>query len=50
MNNSAAIGYMILAAKALGWDKLEIKKLDLAMKSEMDFTTEDKAEEVYRSF
>jgi len=50
VNNSAAIGYMILAAKRLGFSEDQIRKLEATMKSEMDFITEDQAEEAYRSF
>lgn len=50
MNNSAAIGYMILAAKALGLDKKTIEQLDAAMTYHMDIHTEHEAEQVYRQF
>ena len=49
MNNSAAIGYMILAAKALGLDKKTIRTLESAMRSKMDIFTEDEAEETYNN-
>lgn len=48
MNNSAAIGYMILAAKRLGLDVETIKQLDRMMYDMMDVKSEEEAEEVYR--
>ncbi|WP_335918021.1 hypothetical protein [Shewanella chilikensis] len=50
MTNAAAIGYMILAMKNLGYSEDEIKKVEGSMRSEMDFTTETKAEKVYNEF
>jgi hypothetical protein len=50
MNNSAAMGYMILAAQSLGMSNNEIKALERAMKQQMDFQTEAKAEVTYRKF
>lgn len=50
MTNSAAIGYMILAAKALNLDKDTIKKLERKMYEIMEFKTEEEAEEVYQNF
>lgn len=47
MTNGAAIGYMILAVKHLGIDEF-IEKLKRAMDEEMNLTTEEEAEEVYR--
>lgn len=49
MTNSAAIGYMILAAKRCGLSKDAIRKLERTMYLELDFTTEDEAEEVYNN-
>jgi hypothetical protein len=48
VTNGAAIGYAILAAKAMGLTPKQISDLEGKMKVEMDFVTEDKAEEVYR--
>lgn len=48
MNNEAAIGYAILAAKQIGLTREQIKKLDRAMYEVMDEVTESEAEEVYR--
>ncbi|MDG0791956.1 hypothetical protein OMP38_14650 [Cohnella ginsengisoli] len=45
MNNSAAIGYMILAAKRLGLDVETIKQLDRMMYDMMDVKSEEEAEE-----
>lgn len=49
MNNSAAIGYAILAGKRMGLSKVQLIELENTMKEEMDFVTEDEAEEVYRN-
>jgi hypothetical protein len=50
MNNSAAIGYMIIAAKEwLDLDSNLIKRLERAMYEAMDEYTEYEAEEAYRS-
>jgi len=48
MNNSAAIGYAILAAKRIGLTREQIMKLDRAMYEVMDEVTEEEAEEEYR--
>ena len=50
MNNSAAIGYMILAAKQLNLDNKIIRKLEETMYRKMDVVTEEEAEKVYRNF
>lgn len=50
MTNAAAIGYMIRAAKNANLDHKTIKTLEALMTVEIDFTTEDEAEEVYRDF
>lgn len=50
MNNSAAIGYMIMAAKSLGLDKKTINQLEASMKYHMDMRTEDEASRVYEEF
>lgn len=50
MNNSAAIGYMIIAAKE--WLKLDrevIRKLERAMYEAMDTYTEYEAEKAYQN-
>lgn len=49
MNNSACLGYMILAAKYIGLPVKTIKLLEAGMRTEMDFTTEEQAEKVYKS-
>ena len=49
MKNEAAIGYMILACKALNIDPEVIKKIDREMYMQMDEKTEDEAEKAYRS-
>jgi hypothetical protein len=48
MNNATAIGYMILAAQAVGVDKDIIDRIAREMYSEMDFVTEEDAEKVYQ--
>lgn len=48
MTNAAAIGYMILAAKQLDFDYEMTKCLENLMIQEMDITTEDEAEDVYK--
>jgi len=50
MTNAAAIGYMILAAKALKLDKETIKQLEANMEHFMDMRTEEEAEETYNNF
>lgn len=50
MNNSAALGYAIMAAKAMGWDESVIKVLEHEMGRKMDFHTEEEAETEYREF
>lgn len=49
MTNAAAIGYMILAAKYIGLPEKTIKFLEAGMKTEMDLTTEEEAEQAYKS-
>lgn len=49
MTNAAAIGYAIIAAKALGLNAKLIKQLETEMYHQMDFVSEDEAEEVYRN-
>jgi hypothetical protein len=48
MTNGAAIGYMILAARACGLSETKIKEIEHDMYLEMDMTSEEEAEEVYR--
>lgn len=48
MNNSAAIGYALLAAKRMGFTKKQLQQLEATMRDEMDFVTEEEAEEVCR--
>jgi DUF438 domain-containing protein len=50
MNNSAAIGYVIMAAKNLDMDKETIKQLESEMKYCMDMKDEEQAEKVYQEF
>ncbi len=50
MTNAAAIGYMIRAAKQAGLDHHTIKVLEALMNEQMDFYTEEEAEQTYRSF
>jgi len=50
MTNSEAIGYMILAAKALKLEKDLIKQLEAEMKYQMDMKTEQEAEMTYKTF
>jgi len=47
MNNAAAIGYMILAARRLGLDEESIRFLTDAMTAAMDEFTEYEAEREY---
>lgn len=49
MTNGAAIGYMMIAAKACGLDEKKIKEIEHDMKLEMAMTTEEEAEEYYRN-
>jgi hypothetical protein len=50
MTNAAAIGYMIRAMIKLGFSKEEIKTVECAMRTEMDFATEEQAESTYNRF
>lgn len=50
MTNGAAIGYMILAAKAMGLDEDTIKRIEAGMTYQMDMKTEDEAEGVYQKY
>jgi hypothetical protein len=49
MTNSAAIGYMILAARRIHLTAQQEEKLENAMRAEMDFNTEEEAEDAYKS-
>jgi hypothetical protein len=49
MTNAAAIGYMILAARRIHLTAQQEEKLENAMRSEMDFCTEEEAEQAYES-
>jgi hypothetical protein len=49
MTNAAAIGYMILAAKRADIDPELIEVLVHLMVQEMDLTTEEEAEQAYKS-
>jgi hypothetical protein len=50
MNNGAAIGYMILAAKTLRIPEKQIRDIELEMTYKMDERTEDEAEKEYQNF
>lgn len=50
MNNPAAIGYMIIAAKKCGLSKAVIQQLESAMYNSMDMVTENEAEDAYNKF
>lgn len=50
MNNYAAIGFMILAAKRANLDYEVIKVMEEQMKQEMDVTTVEEAQRAYVSF
>lgn len=50
MDNSSAIGYMILAGRALGLDIDLLKQLEAEMKYQMDMKTEEEATAVYNNF
>lgn len=50
MTNAAAIGYMIRAAKQAELDNNVIKILEALMREQMDFCSEEKAEETYNNF
>lgn len=50
MNNASAIGYMIMAMKALGYDEYKIKDMEQEMKHKMDMCTEGYAEKIYQNF
>ena len=50
MTNGAAIGYMIMAALALGIDRKVIRDMEHMMYEKMDFYGEEHAERVYQSF
>lgn len=49
MTNAAAIGYMLLAARRLKFDRKLQDELERAMDGAMDEYTEYEAEEVYRN-
>ena len=50
MTNSEAIGYMILAGKALEINPKIIKQFEAEMKYQMDMKGEDQAQKAYESF
>ena len=50
MTNSAAVGYMIRAAKQAKLDDRTIKMIEILMLEQMDFHTEEEAERTYRSY
>lgn len=48
MTNQAAVGYVILAARRLGYTEEQIKLLEIEILNRMDWISEDFAEQVYR--
>lgn len=50
LNNSAALGYAIKAAREFGLSDKQIKYLIHEMESQMDLKTEEQAEKEYREF
>ena len=50
MTNAAAIGYMIIAMRRLGYTEEQIKILEAEMLNRMDWVTEDFAEQVHQKF
>lgn len=50
MTNATAIGYMIIAARKLGYSEDQIRALEAEMRSRMDWIAEDFAEKVYNKF
>lgn len=48
MNNNAAIGYAIKAAKELGMDQKQIKFFVHEIEHQMDVKTEKQAEQAYK--
>ena len=50
MERNVAIGYMIMAGKAIGIDKETLKKLESRIKVTMDIMTEEEAEIEYNDF
>jgi hypothetical protein len=50
MTNSEAMGYMILAGKALEFDLKIIKQLEAEMKYQMDMKGEEQARKAYERF
>lgn len=50
MNNSAAIGYAIMAMESLKIDEKIIEKVARRMYYEMDMADEETAEDVYTNF
>lgn len=47
MTTAAIIGYAILAAKDMGWDKRTIEQLERTMKRTMDEKSVHEAEKAY---
>lgn len=50
MNNGAAIGYMILAAERAELSTKTIILLEALMRGEMEYVTEEEAEQAYKKF
>jgi hypothetical protein len=49
VTNAACIGYAILAAKEMGLTQKQLQDLERSMRTEMDMTTEEEAEEAYKN-
>lgn len=47
MNNGAAIGYAMIAARDMGLSEDQVQLLGQKMYDEMDYTSEKRADEVY---
>jgi hypothetical protein len=50
LTDNEAIGYMILAGKALRIDPRIIKKFEVEMKYQMNMKVEEKAQKAYKTF
>lgn len=48
--NEQAIGYMILALKALGWREDDVRAVEIEMAYQMDIKTVSEAEKAYNEF
>ncbi|WP_175077641.1 hypothetical protein [Bacillus glycinifermentans] len=50
MDNQACLGYVILAAKRLGYSQEQINVLVLEVESEFKWKTAEEAADVYKAF